>query len=109
MYQFHLPGYDRCILYEECPELVSEQECLEEGNECFSADANCSLCDLPGSCDDTAIGIDFVGSRDECLQKCQDLPVQQLSETQYALITAHWDQVFLWWTPVSEFYVVENC
>ena len=63
------------MLYSQCPTLGAEQECLQDGNECLSADVTCSLCGLPGLCDDTAIGIDFVSTEEECLQHCKETAV----------------------------------
>ena len=62
---------DRCLLYEGCPVLGSEDACLAQGSQCLSADSTCDLCYVDGICEGNTLAIYFVGSRDECVQACQ--------------------------------------
>ena len=67
----------RCVLYTDCPTLGPE----DDGS--VSADYDCDLCNIPGLCDDTAIGIDFVNSREECIQVCKDTPVRKKKHARF--------------------------
>ena len=63
----------RCLLYNNCPSLLPETDCIaSSGTGCLSADADCDLCNAPGTCDANTVGVVFTGSRDECLQACKD-------------------------------------
>ena len=43
-------------------------------------------CDLPGHCTNHALGVDFVDSRDECLQECIVLQQSQVRKDLIGLI-----------------------
>ena len=63
------------MAFDSCPTLGSEEDCLQNGSECLSADVGCELCDVQGVCDDTVIGMTFVDNRDDCVQECQGTQV----------------------------------
>ena len=63
----------RCLFYGSCPTLDASA-CPD----CVSADADCDPCNVPGICDDTVLAVDFVQSRDQCLEFCQETQVRPL-------------------------------
>ena len=72
---FKLLDNTRCVLFDGCPELGPESTCIAGGTSCVSADVTCDLCNVPGLCDDTALGLIFVDSKEECQQQCRLTPV----------------------------------